>query len=69
MVDFLYTVRTTLDLVADADLPPVFMKGRLYRNGPFISKSIIEAYIGRIWGENSPDGRGATFCFTLLLTG
>jgi signal transduction histidine kinase len=36
--------------------------------GLFISKSIIEAHGGRMWGENNPDGRGATFCFTLQLS-
>ena len=33
--------------------------------GLFISKSIIEAHGGRIWAENNPDGKGATFAFTL----
>jgi signal transduction histidine kinase len=35
--------------------------------GLFISKSIIEAHGGRIWAENNPDGKGATFTFTLPL--
>jgi two-component system, OmpR family, sensor histidine kinase VicK len=33
--------------------------------GLFISKTIIEAHNGRIWAENNPDGRGATFSFSL----
>jgi nitrogen-specific signal transduction histidine kinase len=33
--------------------------------GLFISKSIIEAYDGKIWAENNKDGKGATFSFTL----
>ncbi|MFY3740744.1 MAG: signal transduction histidine kinase [Candidatus Nitrosomirales archaeon] len=35
--------------------------------GLYISKKIIEAHGGRIWGENNPDGKGATFTFTLPL--
>jgi signal transduction histidine kinase len=33
--------------------------------GLFISRSIIEAHRGRIWGANNPDGVGATFAFVI----
>ena len=35
--------------------------------GLFISKSIIEAHGGKIWAENNPDSKGATFTFSLPL--
>jgi signal transduction histidine kinase len=35
--------------------------------GLFISRSIVEAHGGRIWGENNDDGKGARFSFTLPL--
>jgi signal transduction histidine kinase len=33
--------------------------------GLFISKNIVEAHGGKIWGENNPDGKGATFVFSI----
>ena len=33
--------------------------------GLFISKNIVEAHGGKIWGYNNSDGQGATFVFTL----
>ena len=36
--------------------------------GLFISKSIVEAHGGKIWGENNKDRKGARFTFTLPLT-
>jgi signal transduction histidine kinase len=35
--------------------------------GLYLAKSIIEAHGGKIWGQNNPDGRGATFGFSLPL--
>jgi two-component system sensor histidine kinase VicK len=33
--------------------------------GLFISKNIVEAHGGMIWGENNTDGKGASFVFSL----
>ncbi|MDQ3839692.1 MAG: ATP-binding protein, partial [Thermoproteota archaeon] len=33
--------------------------------GLYICKNIIEAHGGKIWAENNPDGKGATFTFSL----
>lgn len=33
--------------------------------GLYISKNIIEAHGGKMWGENNTNGRGATFSFTI----
>ena len=33
--------------------------------GLFISKGIVEAHLGRIWGKNNVDGIRATFSFSL----
>ena len=53
-------------------LPRLFIKfaSRSYQGtglGLFISKGIVEAHGGKIWGENNPDGIGATFAFSLPL--
>jgi signal transduction histidine kinase len=36
--------------------------------GLSVSKSIIEAHGGKIWGENNTDGQGATFGFSLPIS-
>ena len=51
-------------------LPRLFTKfaSKSYKGtglGLFISKGIIEAHGGKIWGENNSDGTGAKFSFSL----
>jgi two-component system sensor histidine kinase VicK len=53
-------------------LPRLFTKfaSKSYKGtglGLFISKGIMNAHGGKIWGENNPDGKGATFSFSLPL--
>jgi signal transduction histidine kinase len=53
-------------------LPKLFTKfaSKSYHGtglGLFISNGIVEAHGGNIWGENNPDGIGATFSFSLPL--
>jgi signal transduction histidine kinase len=64
------SVRDTGDGIDLEVMPRLFEKfaSRSYKGtglGLFISKGIIEAHQGRIWGVNNSDGPGATFSFTL----
>jgi signal transduction histidine kinase len=59
----------------DKDLKPMLFEKFATKSGHgtglglFISKSIVEAHGGRIWASNNEDGKGATFSFTLHLSG
>jgi signal transduction histidine kinase len=64
------SVKDTGQGIDQSILPRLFTKfaSKSYKGtglGLFISKGIIEAHGGNIWGENNPDGRGAKFSFSL----
>jgi signal transduction histidine kinase len=68
------TIKDTGEGIDPQILPQLFSKfaSKSFQGtglGLFISKSIIEAHGGKIWGENNFNGeKGATFCFTLPLS-
>jgi len=64
------SVKDTGQGISSTILPRLFTKfaSKSYKGtglGLFISKGIVEAHGGKIWGENNPDGKGATFSFSL----
>jgi signal transduction histidine kinase len=68
--EVLVTIKDTGQGIHPDILPRLFSKfaSRSFQGtglGLFISKSIVEAHEGRIWGENNTDGKGATFIFSL----
>ncbi|HYA81821.1 MAG TPA: ATP-binding protein [Candidatus Bathyarchaeia archaeon] len=69
--EIIVSVKDTGQGIDQSILPRLFTKfaSKSYKGtglGLFISKGIIEAHGGNIWGENNPDGRGAKFSFSLL---
>jgi two-component system, OmpR family, sensor histidine kinase VicK len=68
--ELIVTVTDTGEGIHSDILPRLFTKFATKSDagtglGLFISKSIVEAHGGRMWAQNNPDGRGATFSFTL----
>jgi signal transduction histidine kinase len=66
------TIRDTGSGIDPEILPRLFTKFSTRSDsgtglGLFISKAIIEAHGGKMWAQNNPDGRGATFSFSLPL--
>jgi signal transduction histidine kinase len=69
----LVTVKDTGTGIDPEILPSLFTKftSKSYQGtglGLFISKNIIEAHGGKIWAQNNPDGKGATFIFSLPIS-
>ena len=63
-------VKDTGQVIDSEILPKLFTKFATKSEtgtglGLYISKSIVEAHGGKIWGENNTDGIGATFSFSL----
>jgi signal transduction histidine kinase len=72
--ELVISVKDTGEGVNPVIMPRLFTKFATTSNtgtglGLFISKNIIEAQGGRIWAENNADGNGATFSFSLPLSG
>jgi two-component system, OmpR family, sensor histidine kinase VicK len=68
--EFIATVKDTGTGIDSDIMPQLFTKFVSKSQtgtglGLFISKSIVEAHGGRIWAEHNPDGKGATFRFSL----
>ena len=62
------SVKDTGQGIGASILPRLFTKFASYHGtglGLFISKGIVEAHLGKIWGKNNVDGIGATFSFSL----
>jgi len=68
--EMLVSVRDTGMGIAADILPKLFSKFVTNSKkgtglGLYICKGIIEAHGGKIWAENNPDCKGATFAFSL----
>ena len=71
--DIVVSVKDTGKGIESHIVPKLFTKFATLSNsgtglGLYISKSIIEAHGGRMWAENNPKGKGATFSFSLPIT-
>jgi signal transduction histidine kinase len=70
--ELLVTLRDTGKGIDDDILPRLFTKFATKSEkgtglGLFISRNIIEAHGGRMWALNNPEGKGATFGFSIPL--
>jgi signal transduction histidine kinase len=71
--DAVITVKDNGEGIASEIMPRLFTKFATKSImgtglGLFISKSIVDAHGGKIWGENNKDGRGATFSLGLPIS-
>jgi signal transduction histidine kinase len=71
--DAVITVKDNGEGIASEIMPRLFTKFATKSImgtglGLFISKSIVDAHGGKIWGENNIDSRGATFSFSLPIS-
>ncbi len=71
--DILITVKDTGVGIDPEVLPRLFSKFITKSEkgtglGLYISKNIIERHGGKIWAENNPDGKGATFTFSIPIS-